>query len=43
MAAMWVLVVGLATLVAYHATYLARLHHWAALPRQRELPFGIGS
>jgi two-component system phosphate regulon sensor histidine kinase PhoR len=43
MVAMWVLVAGLATLVAYHATYLARLHHWAALPRQRELPFGFGS
>jgi len=43
MAAMWVLIAGLAALVAYHATYLSRLHHWAALPRQRELPFGFGS
>jgi two-component system phosphate regulon sensor histidine kinase PhoR len=43
MVAMGVLVVGLALLVGYHAIYLARLHHWAALPRQRELPFGFGS
>ncbi len=43
MVAMWVMVAGLATLVTYHAIYLARLHHWAALPRQRELPFGFGS
>ncbi|MFT3805164.1 MAG: phosphate regulon sensor histidine kinase PhoR [Burkholderiaceae bacterium] len=26
----------------YHAAYLARLHHWAALPRQRQLPLGSG-
>lgn len=42
MAAMWVLVAGLASMVAYHAIYLARLHHWAELPRQRDLPFGFG-
>lgn len=43
MAAMWVMVAGLAALLAYHATYLAWLHHWAALPRQRELPSGFGT
>jgi len=43
MAAMWVMVAGLGLLVGYHTLYLSRLHHWAALPRQRELPFGFGS
>lgn len=43
MAGMWLLVAGLAALVAYHATYLARLHHWAGLPRQRDLPLGFGN
>ena len=43
MAAMWVLVAGLAAMLAYHAICLARLHYWAALPRQRELPYGFGS
>jgi two-component system, OmpR family, phosphate regulon sensor histidine kinase PhoR len=43
MVAMWVLVAGLALLVGYHVIYLSRLHHWAALPRQRELPYGFGS
>ena len=42
-AAIWVLIVGLVSLVVYHAVYLGRLHHWAALPRQRELPYGFGS
>ncbi len=42
-AGLWVLVVGLTAQVVYHATYLSRLHHWAGLPRQRDLPFGLGS
>jgi two-component system phosphate regulon sensor histidine kinase PhoR len=42
LAAAWTLVAGLLVLVVYHAAYLGRLHHWAALPRQRELPFGLG-
>jgi two-component system phosphate regulon sensor histidine kinase PhoR len=41
--ATWVLVAGLVAMAAYHAVYLSRLHHWAALPRQRELPYGFGS
>jgi two-component system phosphate regulon sensor histidine kinase PhoR len=43
LAAVWLLVVGLSALLVYHAGYLARLHHWAGLPRQRDLPLGIGS
>jgi len=43
LAAVVVLATGLLGIVAYHAGYLARLHHWAALPRQRELPIGMGS
>jgi two-component system phosphate regulon sensor histidine kinase PhoR len=43
LAAAWLLVAGLSALLAYHATYLARLHHWAGLPRQRDLPLGFGS
>jgi two-component system phosphate regulon sensor histidine kinase PhoR len=39
----WVLVVGLSLLALFHTFYLSRLHHWAALPRQRELPTGFGS
>jgi len=35
----------LALFLAFHALvqalYLSRLHHWAALPRQRELPLGM--
>ena len=42
-AAAWILVVGLAALGTYHAVVLGRLHHWAALPRQRELPIAFGS
>jgi two-component system phosphate regulon sensor histidine kinase PhoR len=41
--AAWVLVVGLGALATYHAVFLGRLHHWAALPRQRELPIAFGS
>jgi len=37
-----VLVGGLLAVIAYHAACLTRLHHWAALPRERELPPGIG-
>lgn len=43
MLAVGVLVVGLLGLSLYHAFYLQRLHHWAGLPRQRELPYGFGS
>jgi len=43
LAAAWLLVAGLVAMLAYHVAYLARLHHWAGLPRQRDLPFGIGS
>lgn len=43
MAATWVLGAGCVTLAAYHGIYLARLHHWAGLPRQRELPVGFAS
>lgn len=42
-AALWLLVGGLGILSAYHAFFLARLHYWAGLPRQRELPLGLGS
>jgi two-component system phosphate regulon sensor histidine kinase PhoR len=38
-----VLVVGLVGMLVYHAFYLQRLHHWAGLPRQRDLPYGFGS
>ena len=41
--AAWVLIIGLLLLLATHAGYLARLNHWAVLPRQRELPIGFGS
>ena len=39
----WMLVAGLSSLLLYHVIYLARLHHWAGLPRQRDLPIGFGS
>lgn len=39
----WMLVAGLSGLLLYHVIYLARLHHWAGLPRQRDLPIGFGS
>ncbi len=42
-AAAAVLVAGLVAFALYHASYLQRLHHWAGLPRQRELPYGFGS
>jgi two-component system phosphate regulon sensor histidine kinase PhoR len=38
-----VLVIGLVGMLVYHAFYLQRLHHWAGLPRQRDLPYGFGS
>ena len=41
-AAPWVFAAGLAALLAVHVSYLARLNHWAGLPRQRDLPVGIG-
>ena len=41
-AAMWWLGASFVAFAAYHASYLARLHHWSALPLQRELPLGSG-
>ncbi len=41
--AVWVLVTGLCSLIVYDTVYLARLHHWSGLPRNRELPVGIGA
>ena len=41
--AIWVLVTGLCSLIIYDTVYLARLHHWSGLPRNRELPIGIGA
>jgi len=41
--AVWVLVTGLCSLIIYDTIYLARLHHWSGLPRNRELPLGIGT
>lgn len=41
--AAWVMVAGLLALLVYHAYYVAHLHMWAALPRQRELPIGFGT
>lgn len=42
-ASAWVLVGGLALLVVYHTLHLEWLNDWAALPRQRELPIGLGA
>jgi two-component system, OmpR family, phosphate regulon sensor histidine kinase PhoR len=41
-AAAILLAVVLVGLVIYHAGHLARLNAWAALPRQREVPDGLG-
>jgi len=41
--AIWILVTGLCSLIIYDTVYLARLHHWSGLPRNRELPIGIGA
>lgn len=41
--AAWVMVAGLLGLLVYHAYYIAHLHLWAALPRQRDLPIGFGT
>lgn len=41
--AVWVLVTGLCSLIVYDTVYLAKLHHWSGLPRNRELPIGIGA
>jgi two-component system phosphate regulon sensor histidine kinase PhoR len=42
-AAAGTLAAGLVVLATYHGIYLTRLHHWAGLPRQRELPVGFAS
>ena len=41
-AAAWWLAASFLGFAIYHAVYLARLHHWAALPLQRDLPLGSG-
>jgi len=41
-AGLFALAVGLFALLLYHALYLWRLTHWAGLPRQRDLPAGVG-
>ncbi len=40
--AIWILITGLCSVIFYNTVYVARLHHWAGLPRNRELPLGIG-
>jgi two-component system phosphate regulon sensor histidine kinase PhoR len=40
--AVWWLAAALSLYALYHAAYLDRLHHWSALPKQRELPLGSG-
>jgi len=42
-AGLLVLAGGLFALLLYHTLYLSRLTHWAGLPRQRDLPAGVGS
>lgn len=39
----WVLAAGTCVLAVHHAVNLGRLNHWAALPRQRDLPVGLGA
>ena len=39
----WVLAAGTCALALHHAVNLGRLNHWAALPRQRDLPVGLGA
>ena len=41
--ALWILITGLCSVIVYNLHYVARLHHWSGLPRQRELPLGIGT
>ncbi|MCD6672574.1 MAG: phosphate regulon sensor histidine kinase PhoR [Burkholderiaceae bacterium] len=41
-AAVWWLGVALVVYALSETVYLARLHHWAALPRNRSLPAGYG-
>ena len=40
--AIWILITGLCSVIAYNTVYVARLHHWSGLPRNRELPLGVG-
>jgi two-component system phosphate regulon sensor histidine kinase PhoR len=42
-AGLLVLAGGLLILLLYHTVYLSRVTHWAGLPRQRDLPAGVGS
>ncbi len=42
-AAAWWLAASLTAYALWQTVRLARLHHWAALPRQRELPMGTGA
>jgi two-component system, OmpR family, phosphate regulon sensor histidine kinase PhoR len=41
--AAWWLAACILVISGYHAYYLTALHHWAALPRNRELPLGVGT
>jgi len=41
-AAAWWLAATFALFALVHAGYLATLHHWSSLPRQRSLPAGLG-
>jgi two-component system, OmpR family, phosphate regulon sensor histidine kinase PhoR len=43
MAAALLLAAALVAVVTFHTAHLARLGHWAALPRQREAPDGLGA
>ena len=41
-AALWVLAIAAGLYALFSAMQLARLHHWASLPRNRDLPSGFG-
>ena len=41
--ALWILITGLCSVIVYNTVYVAKLHHWSGLPRNRELPLGIGA
>ncbi|MFP5406627.1 MAG: phosphate regulon sensor protein PhoR, partial [Gammaproteobacteria bacterium] len=41
-ASFWWLVIAFAVQALFSAVHLSRLHHWAALPRNRDVPSGLG-